>query len=378
MSKKNTIIIAIAIATLTVMSISYGFISVIKKRLTDNLINQYSRQELLIAETSAKILEREISTIQEKLNLIAQIPEVKSGNTEDCNRKVKEVFSAMSDKVGNLGRMDARGIFSCSVTDGAIGIDGTRYPHLKKIIDEHVAVLGRNLISQTNPRPVTSLHVPIFDNNEKFVGTLGGAIYFDDIANKYLKDVVFAKQGYVTLVDDNGDILYHPQKDFIGKNLWSEEMQKITGGNKDLNDMIKEAVAGKSAVKRYLFGGKEKLAANVPANIFPGRRWVVSVSMPIEDVHEALFGVGVDKLFQMLSLMMGGIVILVFSGLLVYMVKTVFNPINAMAKSMNKISRGDLSGKVNLEESKDEIGSLVKSFNRLVASVKILMEDESR
>jgi len=277
----NKPLFAIAVIGLIIIALGLVFTSSAKDNFTKNMVDQYKTQELIIAQEVALVLEGEVKGIREKLDLIARLPEVRDGDTQTCGKKLEEVFVGMKERVTNLGRMNASGIFYCSVNKAAIGIDGKQYAHLKKIIDERKPVLGYVL---NNTNPSTSLHVPIFDENNTFKGTLGGAIQFSDLQEKYLKDIKFLKQGYVTLLDDNGDLLFHPRPVFMGKNMWSEEMQTATKRNEDLNNMVKAVLQGKSGTASYLFEGKLKVAAYVPAFVFPDRVWGVVVTVPIEDI----------------------------------------------------------------------------------------------
>jgi len=287
----------------------------------------------------------------------------------------------MNEKVTNLGRMNAQGVFTCSVNATTIGVDGTKYPHLKQIITDHQPVLGRMIANETEagtPNIVTSLHVPIFDDSGAFVGTLGGAIDFTVVAQKYLAGVTFAKQGYVVLQDDNGDILYHPSAALMGKNLWSDEVQNITNKSQEINDMNKAVASGKSGTQRYVFQGKEKVAAYAPANVFPGRVWGITVTVPIEDVSTALAGANVDGRFATLTITMAILIILLTIGSTLYLIKTVFNPIISITDSIDKISKGDITQTLDIPESEDEIGKLAGAFNRVLASLKLAIRDKDK
>ena len=101
--------------------------------------------------------------------------------------------------------MNADGIFDCSHNRTAIGVNGPeRVAHLKTIIEdpEHRPVMGRIIppaAGTVSTGPVTSFHVPIFGKDGMFLGTLGGAINFNDLKDKYLKDVAILEQGYATI-----------------------------------------------------------------------------------------------------------------------------------------------------------------------------------
>jgi len=378
MSKKALFIIITFIAVLLVIAAASVSAFIIRDKIINNLVDQYAQQEQTIAKDTAKILEAEISSVAEKLTIISQIPQVQKGETEVCNSKLKEILNSMEDRVRNLGRMDKDGIFNCSVTESTIGVDGTQYEHLAEIINTHQPVLGRVILpAQEGGDLVTSLHVPIFDENGNFIGTLGGAIYFNDLKEKYLKDISFAQQGYVVLQDDNGDILFHPKVDFVGKNIWGEEMQKAINESEEINAMTRAVASGKSGTQRYVFEGKEKIAAYAPANIFNDRIWPVVVTVPIEDVNSALSGVGINELFVSLIFTMIAIITIIAAFVIIYMIKTVFNPINDLTEIIEKISRGDMKVELEPGNGKDEISRLKQAFHRVLASLKIAMMKSS-
>jgi len=376
--QKRTLLISINIITfLSILGAALFFTQVLRSQLVENFTEEEQNHEMAFAETIANTLRLEMENNLALFTLLAQLPEIQSTDTAVCNKKLDDLFLQYGGKLINIGRMNAKGFFDCSHNRAAIGVNGPNVaPHLKTIIEdpEHRPVLGR-LIAPTagsaNTGPVTSFHVPIFDKSGTFLGTLGGAINFNDLRDKYLKDVAILQQGYATITDDNGDILYHPRTEFMGKNVWSEEVQNITGRSPDLNQMWKDVAAGKKGTTRYMFEGKEKIAAYAPATVFPGRIWGVVITVPLEDLQKVLLTQNIDRTFFQFNLTMAGIIILVFILLQFFEVRWLFKPLGIMNASLKKLSEGDLSA-VDFPAGggKDEFGQLAENLKSALSNLR--------
>jgi len=377
--RKQTLLISINIITfLSILGAALFFTQVLRSQLVENFTDEEQNHEMAFAETIANTLRLEMENNLTLLTQIAQLPEIQSPDPAVCNQKLDDLFLKYGGKLTNIGRMNAKGIFDCSHNRAAIGVNGPSVaPHLKTIIDdpEHRPVLGRIIApaaGAVSTGPVTSFHVPIFDKAGTFLGTLGGAINFNDLRDKYLKDVVILQQGYAAINDDNGDILYHPRAEFMGKNVWFEEMQSITGRSPDLNQMWKEVAAGKKGTARYTFEGKQKIAAYAPAAVFPGRVWGVVITVPLEDLQKVLLTQNIDRTFLQFNLTMVGIIILVFILLQFFEVRWLFKPLGVMNASLKKLSQGDLTA-VDFPSAggaKDEFSQLAQNLKLALSSLR--------
>ena len=377
--QKRTLLISINIVTFVcILAAALVFTQVLRSQLVENFTAEEQNHEMAFAETIANTLRLEMVNNLTLFTQLAELPEIQSPDPAVCNQKLDDLFLKYGGKLTNIGRMNAQGIFDCSRNRTAIGVNGPeRAPHLKQIMEDpkHQPVLGRIIApaaGAVQTGPTTSFHVPIFDKSGKFLGTLGGAINFNDLRDKYLKDVVILQQGYAVINDDNGDILYHPRTEFMGKNVWSEEMQTITGRSPDLNQMWKDVAAGKKGATRYAFEGKQKIAAYAPAAVFPGRVWGVIITVPLEDLQRILLTQNIDRTFFQFNLTMMGIIILVFIILQFFEVRWLFKPLEMMNASLKKLSEGDLSGAdfPSAGEAKDEFGQLAQNLKSALSNLR--------
>lgn len=377
--QKRTLLIAINIITFVlILAAALIFTHVLRGQLVKNFIEEEQSHEFSFAENIANTLRLEMESQLTLFTQLVELPEIQSPDPAICNQKLDDLFLKYGKKLTNIGRMNAAGIFDCSRNRSAIGINGPeRAPHLKTIIDdpEHRPVLGRIIppvAGAAATGPSTSFHVPIFDKSGKFLGTLGGAINFADLKDKYLKDVAVLAQGYATITDDNGDILYHPRAEFMGKNVWSEEMQNTTGRSKDLNEMWKNIAAGKKGTSRYVFEGKEKIVAYAPAVVFPGRIWGVTITVPLADLEKILLTTDLDRSFFRFNLTMAAIIILVFLLLQFFEVRWLFKPLGMMNAALKKLSQGDLTAAdfPSAGAGKDEFGQLAQNLKSALSALR--------
>lgn len=99
----------------------------------------------------------------------------------------------------------------------------------------------------------------MFDEAHNFTGTFGGAIYFNDLKSNFLNAISVAEGGYVAIIDDNGDILSHPDTSIEGKNFYSDEVQALINYSESYTNSVKDAAKGNGSVVKYSLNGQEKV-----------------------------------------------------------------------------------------------------------------------
>ncbi|MCX6796801.1 MAG: ATP-binding protein, partial [Candidatus Falkowbacteria bacterium] len=106
-----------------------------------------------------------------------------------------------------------------------------------------------------------------------------------DLYENYFKENVFAQRGYVILVDDNGDYLYHPNPEIAVRNVHDEYMTKVLAESKELQDLVRNYLAGKTGITKYIYLKEWKLAAYTHAQITPDRFWPITITVPLNEIQ---------------------------------------------------------------------------------------------
>jgi len=323
--KKRTIVLIVSISALVIVGLGTLSNIVIKARLANNLLNEYQRQERQVADEVAQNLENNIASVEDKLKLLAAMPEIRDGSADVCNAKLIEAFAVLSTKVGNLGRVGQDGYFRCSINKSLIGLKAERLgAYIPQIFNDpdHTPVLSRAILPPGADGYVAAVHVPVYDVNKQFQGTIGGAVYFSELREKYLQNVTFAQNGYVVLLDDNGDILYHPKTELIGKNVSSDDAKKTLGYSKEFADAMQAAQRGESGNLRYTVTEGGRLAAFTKAQILPGHHWTVLVSVPVGEASSELARVGVDDAFIWFTIVLALAVAMIAVAMMVNLLRS--------------------------------------------------------
>ena len=300
----RVILITLSVALLS-MVIGLAILSSVKTQLVRMSTNEYKTQQTLLANQIADTLRNNLESVQNQLNLMATMPEVKDlSNTDRCNAKLDELLKINQRQLGNLARVDTTGRFSCSVNKALIGQDSARFgSYVNDLIKDpkHNPVIGRVTRPPGTESLAAGIHVPVYEGNT-FIGTLGGALYFDRYQDQYLKSIKLGENGHVVVMDDNGDILYHPSKDQNGQNLLSPAILSMFEPQDTMKNLVEQVKANKSGTFDSYVQGTQKvgLYKTIDVPVGTGRHWAVIVTVPVEDIENSINKAGINRIFIVL------------------------------------------------------------------------------
>lgn len=83
-------------------------------------------------------------------------------------------------------------------------------------------LISQPYISKVTNKLIILISIPVFDDKGEYFGFLGGTIYLSE--DNSIKDTLslhpkHAVDSYVYVVDSEGNIIYHPEKNRIGDNV---------------------------------------------------------------------------------------------------------------------------------------------------------------
>nr|WP_176505940.1 MULTISPECIES: methyl-accepting chemotaxis protein [Pseudomonas] len=181
------------------------------------------------------------------------------------------------------------------------------------------------------------------------VGVVGGDLALDGLV-QIINSLNFGGMGYAFLVNDQGKILVHPDKDLVMKSLsdlFPQDTPKLSGALTEVNA-----------------NGQARLLTFTPIKGLPSANWYIGLS------------VDKDKAFAMLSTFRTSAVIatlvavVIIIGLLGLLIRVLMQPLLTMTRAMEDIAEGegDLTKRLSIH-SDDEFGILGKAFNRFVERI---------
>lgn len=228
----------------------------------------------------------------------------------------------------------------------------------QKVMATGDAFVANPVISKVDGRMVVVVAAPLKQNG-KTIGMLGGTVSIDELIGKLLTLKV-GETGYAYVVQDNGLVIIHPEKELVMKtNLLND-----ANVDSQLRLLTEKMAKGERGTGDYLFQGMPKYLAYAPVT---GTSWSLAVNVPEAEVMAKLHSfktVFFVTLFIVLSI--GGIISFLFA-------RTLAKPLQKLSSMADKFSQGDLSVPEVSINSKDELGLLAGAFNTMTANTRAII-----
>lgn len=175
-------------------------------------------------------------------------------------------------------------------------------------------------------------------------GILVVQLRLNDIVN-ILNRVPLGNSGFIWLINESGQIVYHPNKELIGTNASTDTLQLFNNGNGyiEMNNQL------------YVYSRSDKT------------QWTMISEVPIEELMTAT---NIVRNFSMYA-----ISIIVISALIFITAFTIYisKSIRILQSLMYKAEQGNFEIEAPAH-SNDEFGRLNHSFNHMVSNIKRLMQ----
>jgi two-component system NtrC family sensor kinase len=211
--------------------------------------------------------------------------------------------------------------------------------------------------------------VPILDINDNVLGTLYGGSLLNrnyEIVDK-IKDIVFKGERYKGI--DTGTATIFQWDLRISTNVKDKSGLRAIGtrGAKDVYDQVLEN--GQAWVDRAFVVNDWYIAAYEPIRNLKGEiigvLYVGTLEEPYTDIRK-------NVIFSFFGIGFLGLVLVLF--LAYFITRSITRPIDELMKATEVIAGGDFSHEVSIQ-SKDEVGHLAASFNRMTGTLKATMDE---
>lgn len=203
------------------------------------------------------------------------------------------------------------------------------------------------LSSRSTGKPAWCLAHPV-NRNSQLVGVLNTCSELTAISERVI-DARIGNTGFAILVDDRGQVIAHGRPELVAEDLVN----------------ISDHPAFRTGILDDTFVFEED-GRQVIANVRQvGLGWRLIVQ---QDRAEAYTPV---RQAQRIAIVLLGIGIVTASGFAYGFARFLVRPIEALTRAADEVSRGQLDIEIEGTNRRDEIGSLARSVNRLVTSVKL-------
>lgn len=336
------LIFTMLITTIIIYQISYNKIITSNKSTMAILINEMKNSfktsvQFQIETTKNLSLEKSFDDFLE--------------NKENIGITKNKLKNAVSEDVECIFITNDKGLIVGASDDEYNRFDISQQDYFKDAVQDKdgISVVQSSVFSGS---PVITFISPIHNSNGNIIGTLGKVIKTDYFSKRF-DSFKFMNNGYVFMVDEKKNILYHPEKYYINKKIDIKEITKIIDDSSLFNE-------NKVNFVNYIFKNEKMIGSYSEV---PELKSLVFLTVKESEFQDLPKTIG-----SVIGLTVG--IIIVFLLPIIYLInKRTFKPLNELTKTTKKIASGDLAVSVNTSR-KDEIGSLSRSFNLMTESIK--------
>ena len=361
--KLPLIIIALIFAAVTISGVYTT------NNATDIITNQTKKEMLSTSKLSGQILsslaEKELTeeSVIAGLSAVVELANERLVNSQSStyislNNQVNNILDDYVKKHGNLEHafvVDTKGIIIADSDRNLIGKDINDRSYVKETLNG-VSYFSETLVSKSTGKQVVAITQPI-KNNGQTIGFVAKAMLVESFSN-YLKNIKVGetKSSYAYLVDSKGTMLYHPTKEKIGKPVTNEAIKAVIARVQNGEQIHNEIV-------EYEFEGQDKIASY---GGLPLSNWLIVVSGDVKEIQAPVSKVRENSVIISFIAILISLIVGYFAS------RQITQPIVGLTKVMEMAADGDLTVKAE-DKSKDELGLLGKSFNRMLANVNLLI-----
>lgn len=308
------------------------------REVTKVVTDDFNRQQLMLARHASRQIENYIGTFKRELLLLSLSPSLQYFEKVAVGRRMGYTFSSIKEN----GATGIRYVENETRRTHNVGEGGYRVVapesgdtgYLKWA--SHAENKGSIRISDAfheDGRLIMRMATPVWqvsvdETNPRATGRYSGVLIFAVDVTRLVAKVTFGihsgETGYAWVIDGNGAFLYHPEKEFIGKNAFeARKEKKPTVSFARINEIQKTMMlTGGEGTSWYVSGWHlgqhgeiKKLIAYSPIHLSEteGQIWSVAVVAPVSEIEDAVSSIHTRQLILqamiILLILMGGVAV---------------------------------------------------------------------
>lgn len=363
-TKLSIMMIAVTLLSTIVMgAFTYNKSTHSIMNLTDTAMRQVTTNKAETIESMIDKEKRSIELIAEQTEIADLLLKASGGaiaKGDKLQAEVNNTLTRLAKSAGNVEHYFVVDMKGNDVADSDTKLLGANFidrNYTKNVLALKAPVISETLKSKSTGAYIVAFVQPVMRDG-KMVGFVASAVIADSII-KYLADakVANADSSYAYLVDETGVMLFHPDKEKIGKPVENEQIKGVV-------EKIKSGEKPEDALVQYNFKGADKKAAYT---VLPDTKWtlvltgdVTEIMKPVHEMTTFIIILGLVSLI--LTLIIGLIAAIRISS-----------PIVKLTELINKTAELDLKYDNQyeyLEKNKDETGIIAKAMFRTRAVLR--------
>lgn len=225
--------------------------------LTESAMKQVNTNK---AETIAAMIDKEkrsMALVAGQTEIIELLQQNKTGGIADGDALQAEVNTKLQGIVKDAGNLehifvsDMKGIAVADSDTALVGTDFSERSYAKRVIETGAPVISETLKSKATGAYVVAFVQPVTSGGQ-MIGFVASAVNANSII-KYLSgaNVANAPSSYAYLVDETGNMLYHPDETKIGLPVENDQIKAVV-------ERVKAGEKVEDGKVQYSIGDAEK------------------------------------------------------------------------------------------------------------------------
>ena len=323
--------------------------------LTESLYESTQDGLLILAKENARAISSEMDEFVEYyFPRIVEDDAIKAYFENHSDEHLREFFSKFKNNFHTLTYIDSKGLERVKVsntgsTDELTEISDSHY-FRDAISSPGKAMISHHYLGQ-HGRPAIRLAMARLSSSGEPLDVIVGELPLSRIRGS-IDSVSMGDKGFALLVDGEGDLLSNPEN--------KKTLKKLATGEIDYHAKIEGALSLANGFSRAEIMGVDSYVASFPVE---ETDWRVIVALSYDE-----FRSGPDRIAMMVFIVAFFAVVCatIFS---IRVSNSIVSPLRKLTEAANVIAEGDYDERVEIE-SKDEIGILASSFNKMAKEVK--------
>lgn len=343
----------IAAVVLTVVSAGYFTI----RNSYQALKHQKQQDELVMAKNIAAQVDEVLSKAKQTVEALASHPAIQSMDASK-QREALTLVTKVTELIDGILVMDLDGkklVLDQAEPDTRRLLPESPYRQFVLPVRRAGAARFSEIYKSRTGEVTAAISAPIYQGT-KLVGVIAGCIFPKNHSMGGIEGIRIGKSGYAYIVDAQGNIIVHPQKEKLLENF-------------SANPAVQQLLKKREGVIEFL--NQESLAVLAAFAPIQETGWGVVVRQPTSESYAYA-----DHMLYFLTL----VFFLSLAGALligVYMAKQIARPVTILVEGVRQVAEGRLDLKVP-SVSRDEMGELAGAFNDMTAKLKRNTEETAR
>lgn len=276
---------------------------------------------------------------------------------EEYGRKVTELFRTLKESGGdicNIGIISEKG--RCLINDTRTRLNP--YAGYEETEWYKRALLGEEVITSSHVQNIVHNEFPWVVTLSRGIsgGDGAGAVLFVDLnfssISRLCEKMSLGTKGYVFIMDDEGNLLYHPKQRLIYSGLMEEEFSL---------DMRRgeEIVFSRDGQKLYIVSRSEVTG------------WATVGVTYLDEMMSRTDRL--RNLFCLMAIVLVGVAMLIA----LFLTDMVTKPLRELRETMKAVESGDFDVEIKRPDTGDEISDLFRSFRSMILKIRELIDQNN-